>query len=155
MSQRRRNERERRAKRTAVADIPDRAAAVLQHLLDQANVRMSRDAEVLDAMTERMHVLRRDHQMQVGRVEGGRVKAGTRKCPRIYAWLLNQLQQGNIKNQQLADRYPEDDLRLYRDDAGKFVDDGNGKLSRHGFNRYVRAARKQLGLARKSPSRAT
>jgi len=96
-------------------------------------------------------------------VEGRR---GTFKCPRIFEWIVRELEHDpDATNQELATRFPEDDdPYLYRsDDCGRLQgeerqfadDDSGGRLSRHGFDRYVTKARKKLGLSRKSPSRGT
>lgn len=94
--------------------------------------------------------------MRAGRERGAEGKRGSRKCPRIYDWLLDKLKANtSATNDELAESFPKDDLYLYRNDESRFVDDGHGKLSRDGFNRYVTAVRRELGIVRRSPSRAT
>jgi hypothetical protein len=95
-------------------------------------------------------------EIRAGRERGAEAKKGSRKCLRIYDWLLDELKANpSATNEELAESFPKDNLHLYRNDESRFVDDGHGKLSRDGFNRYVTAARRALGIARRSPSRRT
>lgn len=90
---------------------------------------------------------------------GGEARRGTRKCPRIYEWIVGQLEQDpGATNDQLAERFPQNDLQLYQGEYNAFAEGDfstSSGLNRAGFNRYATAARKQLRIARQSPSRTT
>ena len=111
-------------------------------------------------ITEREIALANDlaelDNLRAARERGGDARRGTHKCPRIFDWLLGELERDpGATNRQLVERFPEDDLNLYRNDEGGFADDSHGTLSLDGFNRYVTDARQALGLTRRSPSRTT
>lgn len=112
--------------------------------------------ERLSARADEIVASGRDNAMQAARAKGARHKRGSRKCPRIHDWLLKQLElDPAATNVQLAEGFPRDELKLHRDDEGRFLDDGNGVLSKSGFDRYVTVARKELEIARRSSSRGS
>lgn len=164
------------AERIAVGQISNRAAAMIQRQLDEARARghnpygLDDQPKMEDVLEERMRALRRDAATQAGREKGGRIKHSKRKCPAIDSWLLGQLsKKRTLSNQALVDRFIEQfdsrkspiEMEYQKREANggrPFVDYSRsqaGRLSRSGFDRKITWARKQLGISRRSSSRAT
>lgn len=146
-------------------DLDALEVAFLELGLDDAKRRQGQTAELLEEMADRVELQREGHRVRANRHRGGEAKRGRRKCPRIYSWIVEQLGHNQqLTNEELAELFSEEDSHLYLSEGGRFTetvfgDDGDVKgersVSRHGFDRYVTAARDELGILRAAPSRST